>query len=140
MAAPLPLAKLYLPLVGDETGGGTMSRATGGARRSNVIGWRRSRGRWLCGAVAAAGSIAALAVVASPAAAQSTVTLYVSTSGSATTGCTVPGSGACVTIQEGVTAAETYANTTATVDVAAGTYTENDTVSVPATPVCGVSR
>jgi len=31
-----------------------------------------------------------------------------------------------------VNAAETYANTTATVDVAAGTYTENDTVSVPA--------
>jgi hypothetical protein len=58
------------------------------------------------------------------------VTLYVSPSGSATTSCSSAGS-ACTTIQEGITAAEALTTSDVTVEVAAGTYTENDTIAVP---------
>jgi hypothetical protein len=63
------------------------------------------------------------------ASATTSVTLYVNTSGTATSGCTTPGTGACETIQEGVTAAESYTDTDVTIEVAAGTYDENDTVN-----------
>jgi hypothetical protein len=56
--------------------------------------------------------------------------LYVSTSGPATTGCTTS-SLACGTIQEAITAAESYVTSDVTVQVAAGTYNENDTINVP---------
>jgi uncharacterized repeat protein (TIGR02543 family) len=58
------------------------------------------------------------------------VTLYVDgTNGTVTTGCTSPGTGACQTLQEGVTAAETYTDTDVTLEVAAGTYAEHDTIT-----------
>ena len=65
------------------------------------------------------------------ASANASVTLYVSTAGSSTSGCTASGAGACKTIQEGVTAAEAYSSSAVTVMVAAGTYDENDTIDVP---------
>ena len=68
---------------------------------------------------------------AQTASANASVTLYVSTAGTATTGCTASGTGACKTIQEGVTAAESYSSTDVTVMVAAGTYDENVTIDVP---------
>ena len=71
-------------------------------------------------------------VLGAPAAsANASVTLYVSTAGSSTSGCTASGAGACKTIQEGVTAAEAYSSSAVTVMVAAGTYDENDTIDVP---------
>lgn len=54
--------------------------------------------------------------------ASSTVTLYVSKSGTKTTGCTGPETTACKTVQEGVTAASTYTGGTITINVAAGKY------------------
>ncbi|MGO9180445.1 MAG: hypothetical protein ACLQHS_14475 [Candidatus Limnocylindrales bacterium] len=66
-----------------------------------------------------------------PAAAAGT-TLYVDgTNGTFTTGCTSPGTSACLSIQDGVNAAETYTDTDVTVEVAAGTYHENVTITVP---------
>ena len=65
------------------------------------------------------------------ASANTSVTLYVSSTGTVTTGCTSPGTGPCKTIQEGVTAAEAYSSSDVTVEVAAGTYDENDTIAVP---------
>jgi hypothetical protein len=60
------------------------------------------------------------------------VILYVdATLGTMTTGCTTSGSGACQTIQEGINAAEALSSSDVTVDVAAGTYIENDAILVP---------
>jgi hypothetical protein len=70
--------------------------------------------------------------VSRPAKAAAAVTLYVDGSnGKATTECTASGTAACVTVQEGVTAAELYSDTDVTVEVAAGTYDEHDTMDVP---------
>ena len=71
-----------------------------------------------------------LLLPATAAGAATNVTLYVSPSGSATTNCSSAGS-ACTTIQEGITAAEALTTSDVTVEVAAGTYTENDTIAVP---------
>jgi hypothetical protein len=71
-----------------------------------------------------------LLLPATAAGAATNVTLYVSPSGSATTNCSSAGS-ACTTIQEGITAAEALTTSDVTVDVAVGTYTENDTIAVP---------
>jgi hypothetical protein len=77
------------------------------------------------------GTLFATALPVATADAATAVTLYVSASGSVTTGCATSGA-ACETIQEGITAAEALANSDVTVDVAAGTYTENDSINVPA--------
>jgi large repetitive protein len=61
--------------------------------------------------------------------AMTTVTLYVSTSGTKTTGCTGAGVTACKTIQEGVTAAEKYTGDAVTLTVAAGTFTGGITIA-----------
>ncbi len=76
-------------------------------------------------------SATGLVVGAQTASADASVTLYVSTGGSVTTGCSVSGAGACETLQDGVTAAEAYSSTDVTVMVAAGTYDENDAIDVP---------
>ncbi|MGD0741853.1 MAG: choice-of-anchor Q domain-containing protein, partial [Acidimicrobiales bacterium] len=73
----------------------------------------------------------ALVVGAQVASANTSVTLYVSTAGTVTTGCTASGTGACETIQEGVAAAEALSSSDVTVEVAAGTYDEYDTIAVP---------
>ncbi len=73
----------------------------------------------------------ALVVGAQVASANTSVTLYVSTAGTVTTGCTASGTGACETIQEGVAAAEALSSSHVTVEVAAGTYDEYDTIAVP---------
>ncbi len=57
-----------------------------------------------------------------------TVTLYVSTSGTNNTECTA--AKVCASVQEGIDAANTYANTSIILEVAAGMYVENDTVGV----------
>jgi hypothetical protein len=57
--------------------------------------------------------------------------LFVSTSGSSAANCATL-STACLTIQEGITAAEADVASDVTIDVAAGTYSENDTINVPA--------
>jgi hypothetical protein len=66
----------------------------------------------------------------------SPTTLYVNgTSGTVTTGCTSPGTGACKTISEGVTAAELLSDAAVTVDVAAGTYDEQVSITLPSDDV-----
>ncbi|MBV8594383.1 MAG: hypothetical protein JOZ27_08800, partial [Caulobacteraceae bacterium] len=60
-------------------------------------------------------------------------TLYVdNVHGTAVSGCTTSGAGACHTIQEGVTAAEALSNTAVTLDVAgsATTYAESVTINL----------
>jgi hypothetical protein len=88
------------------------------------------RMRAVLGAALVAGSVGGTTLATqSLAGATTTVTLYVSTSGSKTSGCTGTGTTACKTIQEGVTAAETYTGDTVTVEVAAGTYTGGVTIA-----------
>ncbi|MGO8877608.1 MAG: pectinesterase family protein, partial [Acidimicrobiales bacterium] len=99
------------------------SRVVGGQRdRAQHFGWYR-RILFVGG-----GLLLALVVGAQLARANTSVTLYVSTAGTVTTGCTSPGAGACETIQEGVNAAEAYSSSDVTVMVAAGTYDENVTI------------
>ncbi len=71
-------------------------------------------------AASAAGPAAAAVPTGAP---TTTVTLYVDASaGTQATGCTAPGTAACATIQEGVSAAEKLAGEAVVVTVAAGTY------------------
>jgi hypothetical protein len=76
-----------------------------------------------------------IAVAPSVAGALTTVYLYVDgTAGTATTGCTSPGAGACMTISEGAAAADALSDSAVTVFVAAGTYHEHYiTLDVPTT-------
>jgi predicted outer membrane repeat protein len=87
----------------------------------------------LCGVF----GLAAIVVEGAPSGAATSATLYVdNVNGTATTGCTSPGAGACKTIQEGVTAAQLLAAGTAiTLDVAGSstTYTETPTVTITLT-------
>ncbi len=93
---------------------------------------RRLAVRGLVAFLAVFGSVGVF-LVSAPAASQGEVTLYVDgMNGTATTGCTAAGTDACTTIQEGINAAETYSDTAVTVDVAAGTYNEDDSIDVPA--------
>ena len=70
--------------------------------------------------------VSALAMMAPAASATTSVTLYVSkATGTATTGCTSPGPGACKTITEGINAAEALTNSAVAVEVAPGTYDES---------------
>jgi hypothetical protein len=106
--------------------GGTLPRRT--HRRQRQFGLVVAIGACLV-AVPFAAVVSAVPVSASP---PYSTTLYVNAStGTAITGCTSPGSAACQTITEGVTAAEALSNTAVTVDVAAGTYDEEVTVDVP---------
>jgi hypothetical protein len=59
------------------------------------------------------------------------VTLYVNGSAGTSTTCTSPGAGACPTVQDGINAAESYVASDVTVMIAAGTYDEGDTATVP---------
>jgi len=63
--------------------------------------------------------------------APSSATLYVSSTSSAPTAGCADSLNPCSTIQAGITAAASYASTAVTVDVAAGTYVENDTITMP---------
>jgi hypothetical protein len=67
-------------------------------------------------------------VPALPAGAATPVTLYVSTSG---TGDCTSSANACASIQTAITAAELLVSSDVTIEVAAGTYVENDTIDVP---------
>ncbi len=63
------------------------------------------------------------------ASAQTSVHLYVATNGTTRT-CSAPGTAACSSVQDAINAAEGagYDGDEVTIDVAAGTYTENDTI------------
>ena len=83
----------------------------------------------LCGAI----GLGVFAVSSLPSGAATTATLYVdNVNGTATSGCTSSGSGACKTIQEGVTAADALSGTAVTLDVAGSstTYAESTTSGV----------
>jgi hypothetical protein len=76
--------------------------------------------------------MASLGLGASAASASGATPLYVDgTNGTVTTGCTAPGTDACETIQEAVNAAEsgTYSGDDVAIEVAAGTYSEADTIN-----------
>jgi hypothetical protein len=95
----------------------------------SAVRGRRPIGGRVGSAAAVAAVVAALALAApSTASADSSTTLYVDQSGTATTGCTSPGTGACATINEAVTAAEALTDDV-TIDVAASaTSYEEDVV------------
>ncbi|MGO9343309.1 MAG: beta strand repeat-containing protein [Acidimicrobiales bacterium] len=73
--------------------------------------------------------ISGLFTVTAPVAWAATTTLYVSTTGSNTTNCTSSAT-ACTTIQDAITEAEgaSLSGSPVTIDVAAGTYHESDTI------------
>jgi hypothetical protein len=101
-------------------------------RRARRTRYRRLAARGVCGFVTAFASVGLVVATSTPAAAvPAAVTLYVSPSGTATTGCTDSGTEACTSIQDGIDAAETYGDTNVTIDVAAATYDESDTIDVP---------
>jgi len=88
----------------------------------------RSRRTILLSALLSAGLFSLLLPATTAGAA--TVSLYVSPSGSDSNSCTSEGS-PCLTIQKAITLAEAMTASDVTVEVAAGTYTENDTIAVP---------
>jgi predicted outer membrane repeat protein len=69
-------------------------------------------------------------VPAATSGATTAVTLYVSNSGTVTTGCTGPGADACQTIAQGVTAAQLLSTDDVTIDVAASTTPYNTNVDI----------
>ena len=71
-----------------------------------------------------------LTAAASPASGATSVTVYVSQAGRASTGCSSPGTGACGTIAEGIAAAELLMGSRVVVEVAAShtPYLENLTI------------
>jgi len=80
------------------------------------------------------------ALSSTPSGAASTATLYVdNVNGTATTGCTSSGTGACKTIQEGVTAAEALSDTSVTLDVAGSATTYTTSVLINLTSASGDS-
>jgi predicted outer membrane repeat protein len=88
----------------------------------------------LCGAL----GLGVFAVSSLPSGAATTATLYVdNVNGTATTGCTSSGSGACKTIQEGVTAAQALSGTAVTLDVAGSSTTYAESVTINLTAVSG---
>ncbi len=90
----------------------------------------------LLGAVLMAASAAGTLVVPSPAAAATTLTLYVR-SGATGTSCTGPGATACGSIQTAVAGAATHAGADVTVTVGPGTYHER-TISVDASTLASL--
>ena len=88
------------------------------------------RHRVLLSAISVLLGATSLLLPAQLAGANSAVTLYVSPSGPNTTNCTSSGT-ACGTIQEAITDAEGTSTSDVTVEVAAGSYNENDTITVP---------
>jgi len=97
----------------------------------DVGGGRRPVRRRLAGLAATAMVVplAAIAGTATAASATTPVTLYVDSAGTQSTGCAAPGSGACPTIGEALSAAAADSGQAVTIDVAAGTYTEDDTIN-----------
>src|SRR5689334_16962617 len=72
--------------------------------------------------------VGVISLAGTPSGAATTATFYVdNVNGTQTAGCSSAGSGACKTIQEGVTAAQALSGTAVTVDVAgsATTYAES---------------
>ena len=82
-------------------------------------------------AVAVMALAGAVVVGLSTAASATAVTLYVGTGGTTST-CLAPGASACPTIADAITESQggSYAGDDVTIDVAAGTYTENENFSV----------
>ena len=79
-------------------------------------------------------SLGAVVLSGVPSGAAASATLYVdNVNGTKTTGCTSSGSGACETIQQGVTAAELLTGTAVTLDVAGSStnYTQPVSITVP---------
>jgi uncharacterized repeat protein (TIGR01451 family) len=106
---------------------GWMRRGAHAAGRQSTSGG--SRQRRVRVVVAAGALLAPLLVLALPTAASAagTQVLYVSTAGSNSGSCTSTGAGACITIEQAVTLAEsTYSSDSVTIDVAAGSYTGSD--------------
>ena len=100
-----------------------------GARPFRMRGMGAAAAALLCGMF----GLGAIAVSGVPSGAATSATLYVdNVNGTATTGCTSSGAGACKTIQQGVTAAEALTGTAVTLDVAgsATTYPETATSGV----------
>jgi hypothetical protein len=90
----------------------------------------------LCGVF----GLGVLAVSGVPSGAATTATLYVdNVNGAQTTGCTTSGTGACKTIQEGVTAAEALSATAVTLDVAGSATNYDELVTVNLTSSSGDS-
>jgi hypothetical protein len=102
--------------------GGKMRRDVDHVGRGSGLGLLA---RWCRGAFGILLTIGFFAVSASAASAATDVTLWVSTEGTATTGCTGTGTSACQTITDAIAAAEDLTTNDVTIDVAAGTYDEN---------------
>ena len=83
--------------------------------------------RTMLGSLLVAASVGAVLVSTTPAGATTSVTLYVTTGGTATTVCT--SSHPCPTIQDAVTAAQTHTGDIVTITVAAGTYPGGITIA-----------
>jgi hypothetical protein len=81
--------------------------------------------------------LGAIVLSSVPSGAAANATLYVdNVNGTATTGCTSSGTGACKTIQEGVTAAEALTGTAVTLNIAGSstTYAESVNINLPSGP------
>ena len=84
--------------------------------------------------------VGVISLPANPSGAATTATLYVdNVNGTQTAGCSSAGSGACKTIQEGVTAAQALSGTAATLDVAGSTTTYAESVTINLTTASGDS-
>src|ERR1700730_11813582 len=99
----------------------SVDRSAGPARRFVRCGMAALGMAFVLGPVLLPGTSAALAAQ----------TLYVDNAhGPQTTGCTGPGSTACKTIQQGVTAAQALTGTAVTLDVAASSSSYSETVII----------
>jgi len=104
------------------------------SNHSSHLHTARSRRRVLVTLSIPAVLLGTLTAISSPAGASNAVTLYVNGSlGTVVSGCSSPGANACETLQQAITAAESYTNSDVTILVAAGTYNEHDTINVPST-------
>jgi hypothetical protein len=118
-----------IEVVGLDPGG--RADGTPNAEGTGLVarGWKKHVGTMLTGSLLFGGAVTSSVVLgAPPASAATAVVLYVSTSGS---GVTCDKTSPCSSIQAAVDAARggTYTGDNVTVDVAAGTYTENDSIS-----------
>jgi predicted outer membrane repeat protein len=85
-------------------------------------------------------SLGVIALSGAQSGAAANATLYVdNVNGAATTGCTSTGTGACKTIQEGVTAAEALSSTAVTLDVAGSATSYAESVTINLTSASGDS-
>ncbi len=86
--------------------------------------------RWRRALVVTVTSLGLLVVPGVAASATTSVTLYVSQSGTVTTGCTSSGTGACETIAEGVAAATALSGDDVTIEVAASVTSYDETLDI----------